>query len=108
MNIFNASTMATNTSVEVNEFQDYWDQLPSFQLADSFYKHQMKYFDPSDDPDTANFTITSPEKSRENPQAAASSDQVSLPPMFLFRTRVNKRILGQRILVRACDPSGKF
>jgi hypothetical protein len=68
--------MATNTSIEVDEFQDYWDQLPSFQLADSFYKHQLKYIDPADDEETANFTITAPEESRKNPNAAASSDQV--------------------------------
>lgn len=74
--IFGASAVATNTTVEVEEFQDYWDQLPSFQLADTFYKHQMKYIDPSDDPKTANFTVTSPEESRKNPSAAASSDQV--------------------------------
>ncbi|KAL2206762.1 hypothetical protein CC79DRAFT_1398659 [Sarocladium strictum] len=73
--IFNASSMATNTSIEVDEFQDYWDQLPSFQLADSFYKHQLKYIDPADDEETANFTITAPEESRKNPNAAASSDQ---------------------------------
>jgi hypothetical protein len=74
--IFNASTMATNTSIEVDEFQDYWDQLPSFQLADTFYKTQLKYMDPSENEETANFTLTSPEESRQNPNAAASSDQV--------------------------------
>ncbi|KAM0330749.1 hypothetical protein ACHAQA_003702 [Verticillium albo-atrum] len=82
VSIIEASALATNTSVEIVQFQDYWDQHPSFQLAQSFYEHQMEHFDPSEDPKTANFTISTPEDSRRNPTAAASSDQATLQVGF--------------------------
>ncbi|KAI8243234.1 Peptidase M20 domain-containing protein 2 [Colletotrichum sp. SAR 10_96] len=70
-----ASGNGTNTTVEITPFQDYWDQNPSFQLASTFYQHQMKYLDPANDPKTANFTVSSPEDSRRDGGASASSDQ---------------------------------
>ncbi|TQN64861.1 Peptidase M20 domain-containing protein 2 [Colletotrichum shisoi] len=73
--ILYASGNGTNTTVEISAFQDYWDQNPSFQLASTFYEQQMKYLDPADDPDTANFTVPSPEESRRDGGASASSDQ---------------------------------
>ncbi|KAF4825303.1 Peptidase M20 domain-containing protein 2 [Colletotrichum tropicale] len=73
--ILYASGNGTNTTVEVTPFQDYWDQNPSFQLASTFYQYQMKYLDPADDPKTANFTVSSPEESRRDGGASASSDQ---------------------------------
>ncbi|KAF0315688.1 hypothetical protein GQ607_017078 [Colletotrichum asianum] len=73
--ILYASGNGTNTTVEITPFQDYWDQNPSFQLASTFYQHQMKYLDPANDPKTANFTVSSPEDSRRDGGASASSDQ---------------------------------
>ncbi|OBR11117.1 Aminobenzoyl-glutamate utilization protein B [Colletotrichum higginsianum IMI 349063] len=73
--ILYASGNGTNTTVEISAFQDYWDQNPSFQLASTFYEHQMKYLNPADDPETANFTVSSPEDSRRDGGASASSDQ---------------------------------
>ncbi|KAK6211466.1 hypothetical protein QIS74_10730 [Colletotrichum tabaci] len=73
--ILYASGNGTNTTVEISAFQDYWDQNPSFQLASTFYEHQMKYLNPADDPETANFTVSSPEESRRDGGASASSDQ---------------------------------
>ncbi|KAI8277959.1 hypothetical protein K4K60_006599 [Colletotrichum sp. SAR11_57] len=46
-----------------------------YQLASTFYQYQMKYLDPADDPKTANFTVSSPEESRRDGGASASSDQ---------------------------------
>ncbi|KAJ0373761.1 hypothetical protein COL26b_007958 [Colletotrichum chrysophilum] len=73
--ILYASGNGTNTTVEITPFQDYWDQNPSYQLASTFYQYQMKYLDPADDPKTANFTVSSPEESRRDGGASASSDQ---------------------------------
>ncbi|KAF4911888.1 Peptidase M20 domain-containing protein 2 [Colletotrichum viniferum] len=73
--ILYASGNGTNTTVDITPFQDYWDQNPSFQLASTFYQHQMKYLDPANDPKTANFTVSSPEDSRRDGGASASSDQ---------------------------------
>ncbi|KAI8265863.1 hypothetical protein K4K58_010622 [Colletotrichum sp. SAR11_239] len=73
--ILYASGNGTNTTVEITPFQDYWDQNPSLQLASTFYQYQMKYLDPADDPKTANFTVSSPEESRRDGGASASSDQ---------------------------------
>ncbi|KAI8288035.1 Peptidase M20 domain-containing protein 2 [Colletotrichum sp. SAR 10_98] len=73
--ILYASGNGTNTTVEITPFQDYWDQNPSFQLASTFYQHQMKYLDPANDPKTADFTVSSPEDSRRDGGASASSDQ---------------------------------
>ncbi|KAH7347326.1 hypothetical protein B0T11DRAFT_141110 [Plectosphaerella cucumerina] len=75
ISIIEASASATNTSVEIVQFQDYWDQHPSFPLAETFYQHHMQYFDPSENPETANFTVSTPEESRRENSAAASSDQ---------------------------------
>ncbi|KAL2209482.1 hypothetical protein CC79DRAFT_1341661 [Sarocladium strictum] len=74
-NIFNASSLATNTSVTIDEFQDYWDKLPNFPLADTYYKNQMKYMDPANFPETANWTVTSAEESREKEETLGSTDQ---------------------------------
>jgi metal-dependent amidase/aminoacylase/carboxypeptidase family protein len=73
--IFNASSLATNTSVTIDEFQDYWDKLPNFPLADTYYKNQMKYMDPAKVPETANWTVTSAEESREKEETLGSTDQ---------------------------------
>ncbi|KAJ4352488.1 uncharacterized protein N0V89_007836 [Didymosphaeria variabile] len=71
--ILYASSNATNTSIEITPFQDYWDQNPSFQLAQAYYNLQKEYLDPSEDSETANFTITAPED--DDGEASASSDQ---------------------------------
>ncbi|KAF9739276.1 hypothetical protein PMIN06_007374 [Paraphaeosphaeria minitans] len=71
--ILHASASATNTSVEITPFQDYWDQNPSLQLANAYYELQKKYVDPAKDTETSKFTITAPED--DDGEAAASSDQ---------------------------------
>ncbi|KAF6832528.1 hypothetical protein CMUS01_06894 [Colletotrichum musicola] len=73
--ILYASGNGTNTTVEIKAFQDYWDQNPSFSLASTFYEKQMQFLNPADDPSTANFTVSSPEESRRDGSASASSDQ---------------------------------
>lgn len=71
--ILYASSNATNTTIEITPFQDYWDQNPSFQLASAYHKLQKEYLDPSKDAETANFTITAPKD--DDGVASASSDQ---------------------------------
>lgn len=71
--ILYASSNATNTTIEISPFQDYWDQNPSFQLANEYYKLQMEHMDPSEDSETSNFTIVAPED--DSGEASASSDQ---------------------------------
>jgi hypothetical protein len=102
ISIIEASASATNTSVEIVQFQDYWDQQPSFPLAETFYQHQMQYFDPSENPETANFTVSTPEESRRENSAAASSDQVC--PMISSVKSSANNVSGQRLLVCACPP----
>ena len=90
-NILYASSNATNTSIEIAPFQDYWDQNPSFSLANEFYKLQMEHLDPSQDPETSDFTVVAPEDASD--EASASSDQGNVS-WFLPSIQVNFPVGG--------------
>ncbi|KAI9148226.1 Peptidase M20 domain-containing protein 2 [Paramyrothecium foliicola] len=75
LSILYASSNATNTTVDIAPFQDYWDQNPSFRLTETFYKLQIEHFDPAEDPETAEFSLSTPEEAQKDDTATASSDQ---------------------------------
>ena len=89
--ILYASSNATNTSIEITPFQDYWDQNPSFQLAEAYYQLQKEYLNPAKDTKTANFTITAPQD--DDGEASASSDQGNVS-WFLPAIQVNFPVGG--------------
>ncbi|PVI08706.1 hypothetical protein DM02DRAFT_578945 [Periconia macrospinosa] len=71
--ILYASSNATNTTIDITPFQDYWDQNPSFQLASEYHRLQMEHLNPLEDAETSNFTVVAPED--DSGEASASSDQ---------------------------------
>ncbi|KAH7310669.1 hypothetical protein B0I35DRAFT_453045 [Stachybotrys elegans] len=73
--IVEASAKATNTSVDLVPFQDYWNLVPNQALSYQYYHNHMTYFDPTKNNATAGFQNDHPDKEIESGGAAASSDQ---------------------------------